>query len=111
MKVPTAALASLSLSQQQERASRVRLFIASCIALTLASPTYAQLTEAEGVGTWVLNIFSPALMLTILTILLIGCGIAVYLGRLSGGLFTKILIGSIFVFGARTLAPKIIALF
>ena len=58
-----------------------------------------------------LNIFSPGLLLTLLTILLIGCGIAVYLGKLSGGLFTKILIGSIFVFGARTLAPKIIALF
>jgi hypothetical protein len=54
---------------------------------------------------------SAGLLLTFLTILLIGCGIAVYMGKLSGGMFIKILVGSIFVFGARTLAPKIIALF
>ena len=108
-----AAAAALGLQghQQQERAARVRMFFATCVAMTLASPAFAQLTEAESTATWVLNIFSPALMLTILTILLIGCGVAVYLGKLSGGLFTKILIGSIFVFGARTLAPKIISLF
>jgi type IV secretory pathway VirB2 component (pilin) len=109
MKV--AALNRLTVQHQQEREARVRLFIVSCLATMVASPAFAQLTEAEGTATWVLNIFSPALMLTLLTILLIGCGLAVYLGKLSGGLFTKILIGSIFIFGARTLAPKIIALF
>ena len=101
----------LTLRQQRTRTRQVRLFFASCMAATMASPAFAQLTEAEGVADWVLRIFSPALMLTILTILLVGCGIAVFLGKLSGGLFTKILIGSIFVFGARTLAPKLIALF
>jgi type IV secretory pathway VirB2 component (pilin) len=104
-------LNGLTLREQQERASRVRLFILSCMATTMATPAFAQLTETEGVATWVLNIFSPALLLTLLTVLLIGCGLAVYLGKLSGGLFVKILIGSIFVFGARTIAPKIIALF
>lgn len=87
------------------------LYLLSCAAATMATPAFAQLTEAESTATWVLNIFSPALMLTILTILLIGCGVAVYMGKLSGGLFIKILIGSILIFGARTLAPKIIALF
>lgn len=106
-----AALNGLTVQQQNERANRVRIFLATCIATTMASPAFAQLTEAESTATWVLNIFSPALMLTVLTILLIGCGVATYLGKLSGSLFTKILIGSIFVFGARTLAPKIIALF
>lgn len=101
----------LTVHKQQERASRVRLFILSCIAATMATPAFAQLTEAESTATWVLNIFSPALLLTLLTMLLIGCGIAVYLGKLSGGLFVKILVGSIFIFGARTIAPKIIALF
>lgn len=89
----------------------VHLYLVSCVAATVATPAFAQLTEAENTATWVLDIFSPALMLTILTILLVGCGIAVYMGKLSGGLFVKILIGSILVFGARTLAPKIIALF
>jgi type IV secretion system protein VirB2 len=81
------------------------------MAATMATPAFAQLTEAESTATWVLNIFSPALVLTLCTILLIGCGIAVWMGKMSGGLFTKILIGSIFVFGARTLAPKLVAIF
>lgn len=106
-----ASLNGLTVQEQQARATRVRLFILSCMATTMATPAFAQLAEAESTATWVLNIFSPALLLTLLTILLIGCGIAVYMGKLSGGLFVKILIGSIFVFGARTLAPKIIALF
>lgn len=111
MKAAADVLSGLTVKQQQERATRVRVLITSYIATTMATPALAQLAEAENTATWVLNIFSPALMLTILTILLIGCGVAVYLGKLSGELFTKILIGSIFVFGARTLAPKIIALF
>jgi type IV secretion system protein VirB2 len=104
------ALTTLNQKQQNAR-QRVRLYILSCMAATMATPAFAQLTEAESTATWVLNIFSPALLLTFLTILLIGCGIAVYMGKLSGGMFIKILVGSIFVFGARTLAPKIIALF
>lgn len=111
MKAPAASLNGLTVKQQHERAIRVRVLLSTAIATTVSSPAFAQLTEAESTATWVLNIFSPALMLTILTIVLIGCGVAVYLGKLSGGLFTKILIGSIFIFGARTLAPKIIALF
>ena len=107
----SATLNGLTVQEQQARANRVRLFILSCMATTMATPAFAQLTEAEGTATWVLNIFSPALLLTLLTLLLIGCGLAVYMGKLSGSLFVKILIGSIFVFGARTLAPKIIALF
>ena len=97
--------------QHQERATRARFFILSCMAATMSTSAFAQLTEAESTATWVLNIFSPALLLTLLTLLLVGCGIAVYLGKLSGGLFAKILIGSIFIFGARSIAPKIIALF
>lgn len=90
---------------------KLRAYLLSCMAATMATPAFAQLTEAESTATWVLDIFSPALMLTILTILLIGCGVAVYMGKLSGGLFVKILIGSVLIFGARTLAPKIIAIF
>lgn len=101
----------LNFQRQHERTNRVRLFILSCMATTMATPAFAQLTEAESVTTWVLNIFSPALLLGVLTILLIGSGIAVFLGKLSGGLFVKILVGSIFVFGARSIAPKLIALF
>lgn len=89
----------------------IHIYLVSCIAATLATPAFAQLTEAEDTATWVLDIFSPALLLTLLTLLLVGCGIAVYLGKLSGSLFVKILLGSILVFGARTIAPKIIALF
>jgi type IV secretory pathway VirB2 component (pilin) len=77
----------------------------------MSNPVFAQLTEAESTATWVLSIFSPTLLLTFLTLLLIGCGLAVYLGRLSVGLFLKILLGSILVFGARSIAGKIIALF
>ena len=105
------ALNGLTIQQQQSRAAQVRVFIATCTTAAMSSPAFAQLVEAESLVTWVLNIFSPALLLGLLTILLIGCGLAVYMGKLSGGLFMKILVGSIFVFGARTLAPKIIALF
>jgi type IV secretory pathway VirB2 component (pilin) len=102
---------NLTVQEQQTRTNRVRLYILSCMATTMATPAFAQLTEAENTANWVLRIFSPALLLTLLTLLLIGCGLAVYMGKLSGGLFVKILVGSIFIFGARTLAPKIIALF
>ena len=105
------ALNGLTIQQQQARASQVRIFIATCMTAAMASPAFAQLTEAESGVTWVLNIFSPTLLLGLLTILLIGCGLAVYLGKLSGGLFIKILVGSMLVFGARTIAPKIVALF
>lgn len=105
------ACESLTLQQQQTRAAHVRIFVVTYVTALLASPAFAQLAEAENTTNWVLAIFSPALLLSLLTILLIGCGLAVYLGKLSGSLFMKILVGSIFVFGARSLAPKIIALF
>jgi len=101
----------LTLQQQQARSLHVRIFVATCVTALLASPAFAQLAEAENTVNWVLAIFSPALLLGLLTILLVGCGLAVYMGKLSGSLFMKILVGSVFVFGARTLAPKIIALF
>jgi type IV secretory pathway VirB2 component (pilin) len=97
--------------QQQNMREHVRTYVVACIVATMATPAFAQLTEVEDTATWVLDIFSPGLLLTLLTLLLLGCGLAVYLGKLSGGMFMKILIGSVFVFGARTLAPKIIALF
>ena len=105
------ACEGLSLQQQHTRAAHVRIFVATCTTALLASPAFAQLAEAENTVNWVLAIFSPALLLGLLTILLVGCGLAVYMGKLSGSLFMKILVGSVFVFGARTLAPKIIALF
>ena len=98
-------------SLQQQTRNRTRLFLLSCMAATMATPAFAQLAEAENTANWVLAIFSPGLMLTFLTILLIGCGIAVYMGKISGGLFVKILVGSILIFGARTIAPRIVALF
>jgi uncharacterized membrane protein len=69
------------------------------------------LSEAETAATWTLNIFSPALLLVLLTLLLIGCGIAVYWGRMSGEWFVRILIGSVLLFGARTIAPKLAGIF
>lgn len=98
-------------AQANQGRKNAHLYLVSCAAATMATPAFAQLTEAENTAQWVLDIFSPTLMLVILTILLIGCGIAVYMGKLSGGLFVKILIGSILIFGAGTIAPKIIALF
>lgn len=89
----------------------VRHYLIACLAATATQPAFAQLTEVESAGNFVLEIFSPALMLTALTILIFGCGLAVWFGRMSGGLFVKILIGSILVFGARTIAPKIVAAF
>jgi|SRR5581483_7405628 len=94
---------------------RLSAYLLSCMALAETELAHAgaggSLSEAETTATWVLNIFSPGLLLSLLTILLIGCGIAVYFGRLSGQLFVKILIGSVLLFGARTIAPKIVALF
>ena len=91
-------------------------FLLSCmteaeLALAQTTSTTGSLSEAESTATWVLNIFSPTLTLALLTILLIGCGLAVFFGRMSGSLFVKVLIGSVFVFGARTIAPKIVAIF
>jgi type IV secretory pathway VirB2 component (pilin) len=101
----------LTLQQQKARATQVRLFVTTCMTALVASPAFAQLAEAENTVNWVLAIFSPALLLGLLTILLVGCGLAVFMGKLSGSLFMKILVGSVFVFGARTLAPKIVGLF
>ena len=92
-------------------------FLLSCMTeaeLALAQTTTSttgSLSEAESTATWVLNIFSPTLTLALLTILLIGCGLAVFFGRMSGSLFVKVLIGSVLVFGGRTIAPKIVAIF
>lgn len=97
--------------QSTSGTSSVRAYLIAFVVATTTMPAFAQLSEAEGVGNWVLGIFSPALLLALLTLLLIGCGLAVFFGRLSGGLFVKILIGSVLVFGARTIAPKIVALF
>lgn len=92
--------------------ARVMLWLIGAMALAESHVAFAgSLAEVENTVTWVLNIFSPVLLLGLLTILLIGCGLAVYAGKLSSSLFVKILIGSIFVFGARTIAPKVVALF
>lgn len=93
-------------------ASPLRSRISLTFALLLTVPAaQAQLAEVENAGTWVLAIFSPAILLVALTILLIGCGLAVWFGRMTGGLFVKILLGSILVFGARTIAPQLVAAF
>lgn len=108
----------LSNVQQNARAKTpsIHAWLLGSMALAQTRMAYAgggggSLTEVEGTAAWVLNIFSPGLLLTLLTILLIGCGIAVYLGKMGGQLFLRILIGSILVFGGRTIAPKLIALF
>jgi type IV secretory pathway VirB2 component (pilin) len=105
------AFAGLTLAEQQKRAAHARILVATCVTSLATAPAFAQLTEVDNTVNWVLAIFSPGLLLALLTLLLIGVGLAVYFGRLSGGLFMKVLVGSVFVFGARTLAPKIIALF
>lgn len=69
------------------------------------------LSEVETTAQWVLDIFSPGLLLIAITILLIGCGLAVWAGKMTGKMFVTILAGSILVFGARTIGPKIVALF
>ena len=90
------------------RLSRPLFWLPFLLASTAAR---AQLTEVENAGTWVLAIFSPAILLIGLTVLLIGCGLAVWFGRMTGGLFVKILLGSLLVFGARTIAPQLVAAF
>jgi type IV secretory pathway VirB2 component (pilin) len=96
----------------RKRFGDARAWLVGCMVLAQTqTPAWASLSEAEGTATWVLNIFSPGLLLTMLTLLLIGCGLAVYFGKMSGQMFVKILIGSILIFGARTIAPKIVALF
>lgn len=107
----TAVLKNLSFEAQKKRVTQARMFLLTCMAVTMANPAFAQLTEAEDTANWVLAIFSPAILLTLLTLLLIGCGITVWMGKMSGGLFGKILIGAVLVFGARTLGPKIVGIF
>lgn len=99
----------------EHRKAKTALYLIGCMTLVESELAWAGggggLTEVENTATWVLNIFSPALLLVLLTLLLIGAGLAVYFGKLSGQLFVKILVGSVLVFGSRTIAPKIIALF
>jgi len=95
---------------------KVSAFLLSCMAIAETELAHAQaaggsLSEVENTATWVLNIFSPGLLLTLLTILLVGSGIAVFFGRMSGSLAVKILIGSVLVFGARTIGPKLSTIF
>ncbi len=78
------------------------------MAMGVTHKAYAQLSEAENLALWIEDIFSPGLMLSALIILIIGVGLAIWFGRMSGGLFVKILVGALLVFGARTIAPKII---
>ncbi len=80
------------------------------MAMLVTHKAFAQLTEVENTALWVEDIFSPALLLTALIILCIGCGLAVMFGRLSGILFVRILVGSVLIFGARTIAPKLSAI-
>ena len=80
------------------------------MATVITHKAFAQLTEVENTVLWVEDIFSPALLLSALIILCIGCGIAFMFGRMSGGLFVRILVGSILIFGARTIAPKLAAI-
>lgn len=100
-------------AQEANSPNKAALWLFGCMVLaeTHLACAAGSLSEVETTATWVLNIFSPILLLALLTVLLIGCGIAVFFGRMSGGLFVKILIGSVLVFGARTIAPKIVALF
>jgi type IV secretory pathway VirB2 component (pilin) len=81
------------------------------LALGYASGSRAQLAEAENAATWVLMIFSPALLLAILTVALVIVGILCWSGRLSARVFVWFLIGAVFIFGARTIAPQIASAF
>lgn len=105
----------------RSRYSSLMHWLLGCMALAESQLSFAQaagggggaggsLVEAENTATWVLNIFSPVLLLALLTILLIGSGLAVYFGKMSGGMFVKVLIGSVLIFGARNIAPRIIAM-
>lgn len=96
----------------KDRKAQVAAWMLGAMALTQSQLALAgSLAEVEDTAQFVLDIFSPGLLLVLLTLLLIGCGLAVYAGKMTGKMFLTILIGSVLIFGARTIAPKIIALF
>jgi type IV secretory pathway VirB2 component (pilin) len=98
----------------RNRKAQIAAWMLGAMALTesqLAVAGGGSLSEVEDTAQWVLDIFSPGLLLILITLLLIGCGIAVWAGKMTGKMFLTILVGSIFVFGARTIGPKIVALF
>lgn len=84
---------------------------AAAVAIGYAAAAHAQLAEAENAATWVLQIFSPVLLLAILTVALVIVGILCWSGRLSARVFVWFLIGAVFIFGARTIAPQIATAF
>ncbi len=105
-------LAAIAANTRQ-LARRTSAFLLGCMTLVETELAFAGgaggggLTEAQSAVQWVLDIFSPALMVLLLTIGLIICGVLVWMGRMSGRTFVAIMIGSVLVFGARTIAPKI----
>ena len=62
----------------------------------------AQLTEADDTANWFLALFSPTLLLALLTIVLIVTGFMVWAGRITPKTFGGILGGCISIFGARS---------
>jgi type IV secretory pathway VirB2 component (pilin) len=101
----------LGIARKARSRTKVRLLGGLVLAQSHLAHAAGSLSEAENAATWVLNIFSPTLLLVLLTLLLIGCGLAVYFGRMTGKLFVSIMVGSVLVFGARTIAPRIVAIF
>ena len=90
---------------------RLRFTLMAYLGVVMASPAFAQLTEGENTANWFLALFSPALCLTLLTIVLIVSGFLLWSGRLTGKMFGLIMGGSVLIFGGRTIAPKIVAIF
>jgi hypothetical protein len=90
---------------------RLRFILMAYVGVVMTSPAFAQLVEGENTANWFLALFSPALCLALLTIVLIVTGLLLWMGKLAGRTFGLIMGGSILVFGGRTIAPKIIAIF
>lgn len=91
----------------QMRWTNLQNLIIGVMTMGITHKAFAQLSEVENTVLWVEDIFSPVLLLSALIILCIGCGLAFMFGRMSGGLFVRILGGSILIFGARTIAAKL----
>ena len=96
----------LECTAADRRAAKV-LALVACL-VTVLSPDIALATPWDGMGDWVMGIFTGGLARTIAVVAIIACGISALVGKLSWQWAINIVLGIVLIFGGATIVDAMI---
>ncbi|MGA2549107.1 MAG: hypothetical protein ABSF50_03075 [Burkholderiaceae bacterium] len=82
---------------------------AVALGVCVCEPAFGRWLEFQSAAVFALAVFSPPILFTLWTLVLIGAALAGLFGRCSAETFVRIVAAGVFVLGVRLLVPLCIA--